>query len=418
MGLADFLSFNSHRPHQITEGLEIVFIAVIVVVIIAIVLCIYGGCRYCEEKCECCRSRCTEPQCRRSRCAECCRSRCAECCRLRCAEQSGADHVQDDGQSKIVKFLQHCLSPVLSSVFDVIEPAKENCKITLLFAKKRRPKSGYHYGYVLFYFTILLVLLFFLFLSMFCNFFIYRKTSTCNDINVANNHYICFNINDGYSEVDCHLEKYTTDSNLEVICYLTDWDFFRALGIAFGAIQAFRTLISTFFSFGITIGKKSPGAMITYQCIGSVLSILSWVGCYVLLYKYCMYKVWCGDAVQVHITVNFAHLISLCLFLGHPWWAFKDDSFEQTITKIGERNYLTDVEYQPQAQDQQGGSNISIPSPNPTTNLCPTSGPTSRPTAISTSAPDHTKPSHPSKKTTDVDVTETSPLIDKQSSVV
>lgn len=318
----DFPTFSSNKPYQTTEGLELLIVAAIVAGAIVFMGCIYCVCRCCV--CRCCQ----------------------------CAEE-GAELEEGAEEGRCAK-CKDIFKQGLSAVFDVIEPAKENDQLTFLFSK-RRPKSGCCYGYVWVYFTTLFVFLFLLFLSMFCNFFIYRKTSTCNDINVKRKNYICFDINHGYRKVDCLEEK---DDNLDVICYLTDFDFFRALGIAYGAIEAFRALISTFFSIGIVIGKKAPGAMITYQIISVILSIILFGVIYGVFHEDCTSGTLCGNAVLLHMTVILAFLTSQFFVVGHPWWAFDSVShFEKVITELGQgqRLIIIDEEYQPQAprQNQQ-----------------------------------------------------------------
>ena len=232
------------------------------------------------------------------------------------------------------------LHSVLSSVFNMIEIAEDTEGKTniLMFSKRLRPKSLCCYGYVVAYFLFLLVLLSALFLCMFSNFFIYRKTSTCNDINVKTEYSICFDINNGYERVTCTDSEKINDPNLEVICYLTDANFFRALGVAFGAIQAIRFLIVIFFPVGITMGLKWPQLTIATQCSGALVSTFPPTILYSLFYKRVTSQYLYGDPLLVHFTLWLACATGFVFFVMHPWWAFhgQDKVFKQIIDEDGE----------------------------------------------------------------------------------
>ena len=201
----------------------------------------------------------------------------------------------------------------------------------LMFSKRPRPENPPHYWYIVVYFLILLVLLSVLFLCMFSNFFLYRKTSTCNDINVKTEYSICFDINRGYERVLCTDTEKINDPDLEVICYLTDFGFFRALGVAFGAIQAIRTLIAILFPLGITMGLKFPRLTVATQISGALVSLLPPIILYSVFYTRTTTLVLYGDPLLVHFILWLACLTGFSFFALHPWWAFQDKVFKQVI---------------------------------------------------------------------------------------
>ena len=254
--------------------------------------------------------------------------------------------------------IHFALQYVLSSAFDIIEIVRQEKETTkpptdikttdikttervLLFAKRRRPKNMCCYALVLLYFIILLVGLFLLLVCLFFNLFIYRKTSTCNDINVKTEYSVCFDINHGYARVNCTDSKNINDPNLEVICYLTDWGFFRALGVSFGAIQAVRALIFVLFPIGITIGRKSICLIIVFQSVSGLIIVTLPILLYCLFYVdgLALFTSLYGDPPLVHASVWIACATAFAFVVCLPWWAFhpgwtEDTSaFEQVIRK-------------------------------------------------------------------------------------
>lgn len=232
----------------------------------------------------------------------------------------------DDKDSKTADTIAEGCGKLLSSVFPLIETAKSGGKQILLFSKRKPDKW---HGCVMFYYLILLFVLLALFLFLFCNFLLYRKTSTCNDINVETNFSICFNIHGGYKAVDCVKEK---DQKLEVICYLLDFNFFRALGIAFGAIQAITTLVSIIVPLSIAMGQKAPALILAIQIIASLALIAVLPVFYTLHWKHIFDPFLYGDPVLVHAIFVLANIVGF-LIVWHPWCLFKNSSdFEQEIT--------------------------------------------------------------------------------------
>ena len=339
--ISDFPTFKTRQDYWITEAVEP--FAIIVVIVASFLLLAAATVVFYGVSCGCCSFPCV---------AESCVHQCRCWVPLfRCCGQ-----LSDRLRCKCPGF-QLLLQQVLSSVFDVIEAAEDQRRSIILFAKRRRPRNNCCYVMVLAYFTALLILLSFLFLSLFSNVLIYRKTSTCNDINVKTENSICFDLDNGYKVVDCLERK--DDPDLNVICYLTDLNVFRALGIAFGAIQAFRALISILFPFGIKLGLKWPYLTTTLQVVGALVSVVPYLILYSLFYTHYTSIVLYGNPPLVHATLWLAWatvFVSVCL---HPWWAFKESTiFEKKIIAQEDNvNYLVDVE------TSTAGNNMEQPLP-------------------------------------------------------
>lgn len=339
--ISDFPTFETRKDYWITEAVEP--FAIVAAIVASFLLLAAATVVFYVVSCGCCSFRCIS-QSRVQRCCCCvplCRC-CGQLCgRLRC-------------ECPRVHFI---LQQVLGSVFDVIEVAEDEGRSIILFAKRRRPRNNCCYVIVLAYFTALFILLSFLFLSLFSNFLIYRKTSNCNDINVKTEYSICFDLDNGYEVVNC-LER-QDDPDLKVICYLTDFGFFRALGTAFGAIQAFRTLISILFALGIKLGQKLPYLTATVQVVGALVSVVPYAMLYGLFYTHYTSIVLYGNPPLVHATLWLAWATVFVFVCLHPWWAFKESTIFGKKIRAQEDNvnYLVDVEV------STAGNNMEQPFP-------------------------------------------------------
>ena len=298
--IGDFPTFKSREDYRITEGLEPPFVIIIIVLVSCVLGIIYS-------------------------CAWCCYKSCESKCGSRKSEKT------------------KCEPPIwmwkiLSYVFGAIEVAQDDGKTVVLISKTKM-KNWCAYGacYVFGYYIIELILLGLLFLVLFCNFLLYRKTSTCNDINVKTESSICFDINNHYERVDCTAERNNPD--LEVICYLTDIAPFRALGTAFAAANAISAVISVFSSIGIKMVASQPHrcVFITIQILFGTISCVSLIVLYTRFYSDVLY----GDPPLIHLTVCIATVLFAILFWGFPWCAFSDSStFQQELVTINDKQCL------------------------------------------------------------------------------
>ena len=304
--IGDFPTFKSREDYRITEGLEPLFVSIIIAVVIGVPGIIYCSARCCYKRCE---SKWTS------------------------------------GSRKSEK--TKCEPPIwmwkiLSYVFGAIEVAQGDRKTVVLISKTKM-KNWCAYGacYVFGYYFIELILLCLLFLVLFCNFFIYRKTSTCNDINVETESSICFDINNHYKTVDCTAERNNPD--LKVICYLTDTSPFRALGTAFAAANAISAVISVFSSIGIKMVASQPHrcVFITIQAFLGITCCGIPVGLYALFYSRTIDGILYGDPPLIHAAVWIATVLLAILFWGFPRCAFSDSStFKQELVTINDKQCL------------------------------------------------------------------------------
>ena len=115
------------------------------------------------------------------------------------------------------------------------------------------------------YFLTMLLIVAMWFSLIFWDTFLYRKTTTCNDIDVRNDAYLCFDINKSFSAgaVTCTDPAVMNNPNIYVICYLSNFNITVALSLSFSFMQLVILLIHISFSLTLWCVKNcSPKAAI------------------------------------------------------------------------------------------------------------------------------------------------------------
>ena len=141
-------------------------------------------------------------------------------------------------------------------------------KMKFLFGGYKEPRKPLM---VHVYFMTMMFLAICWFFVMFVDTAIYRKTTTCNDINVQKNAYVCFDVNaDNYHRaepVDC--AKVIDDLDVHVLCYLRYFNFPTAASIAFSFMQLI--VFGIYVTFAITL------YFVAKWKNGKFISIIIWV---------------------------------------------------------------------------------------------------------------------------------------------
>ena len=120
------------------------------------------------------------------------------------------------------------------------------------------------HGYTYFYFISVVVVAIHWFMVMVIENAVYRKTTTCNDINVEDNSFNCFNITHEFNPtlIDCTEPR---NQNIKVFCYLYQPNL-GALAIAF---STFKLLL-----FGVTVYFKIAIKLAEHKCFRWFMGIL------------------------------------------------------------------------------------------------------------------------------------------------
>lgn len=120
------------------------------------------------------------------------------------------------------------------------------------------------------YYLAMLLVVFNWFVIMLIDTAFYRKTTTCNDLNVRRNAYLCFDVSKPTSAgpIDCTKQEIKDDLDIHVLCYLENFNFPTAISLAFSFAQLIIVSIHISFTFTLwCVRKFSPSAAISVNVL-------------------------------------------------------------------------------------------------------------------------------------------------------
>ena len=253
-----------------------------------------------------------------------------------------------------LKHLHRILSTVFSSISELYierenHPDVEN---PVLIVSERKSPIGYFEWSTYFYFTYMLLMCCLWFIATAVELSIYRKTGTCNDINVKVQSFSCFDVGNDYAKIDC---KNTSDIDTRhVICYLYSPNI-AGFGVAYSAAKLISVLADTAFT---TVLKLT---YLTGAELAGFLRILSLVSALVCLSLF----LWATQTERLEedyftyggIPMRATQLLLLCLtvagvILLPPWIKYPNNEYNIKYRHLG---YI-DVENVDQTQDTQSQS--------------------------------------------------------------
>lgn len=115
--------------------------------------------------------------------------------------------------------------------------------------------SYFFHGYTYYYFVSVVTLACLWFVIMIIENAIYRKTTTCHDINVRDNSFTCFNVTKSDFKpipITCAIGKSPTT---EVFCYLFQPNI-AAFGIAFSIFKLIIFGVTVYFKIAIKLAES------------------------------------------------------------------------------------------------------------------------------------------------------------------
>lgn len=338
-------SFSSldtiYEYHAREAGLffSITSLVLIIPIIVIIILCI--------KRCTCCNQK-----------------GCRECCRECCKEYFKEIYCSSEPNARVTKFFKACSTfikvcdetcykyrtkfhRVLHVPFsglittntkvqcvedsNIISSAEE----TYLFGGKEL-KGCYCYTYV--YFTAIALLAIIWFILICVESGIYRKTTTCNDINVQDKSYSCFAIanktNDTYRRIgmmpiNCTIGK---SPNISVFCYLYNLRP-AAIGSAVGIAKLITFVTSVYFRIVIFCVSKNKCITSFLQISLGILFIMSFV---IILpdrhFRHDAELYFFHGNDPLRWTSYFLVIITGLVLIPIPWCGFtKKDKFQDMV---------------------------------------------------------------------------------------
>ena len=157
---------------------------------------------------------------------------------------------------------------------------------------------------------------------------VYRKTGTCNDINVNNNDFTCFNLKNHSLKIDCTSEE-AMDPNIEVFCYLYHFSP-SAVAIGFSTYQFILFLTVLFFKIAVEwtqcacCGKRSCSvcAVFAQVLIAALSFLVVLVLCSTLHFRNVL-RMYFFEGKAVYRVAMFVLLaVSFLVGIFTPWFGF------------------------------------------------------------------------------------------------
>lgn len=192
----------------------------------------------------------------------------------------------------------------------------------LLFAgRELKPhKWAIAFTYIYFFYVTFIVLCWFLIILT--DNLLYRKTTTCNDINVNSDRYGCYFVSNS-SRADCVELKLHPDVNkIDVICYLVNFEPTMALGVATGFAKFLTFVANVSFRTTVVLSCTKYGRIfvVGLQVLGTVVLLLIFClglgGISVNTLNWFVYGFIPMRLVML-VMVIFLAIAVACI----PWWA-------------------------------------------------------------------------------------------------
>ena len=201
------------------------------------------------------------------------------------------------------------------------------------------------------YFTVLSGLVALWYLAVFSDSFFYRKTGTCNDLNVNDTDYSCFLISDRnippqVQEIideepgdlvpcqrvqDFLLTSPNVTYDLEVICYTTQLSLLSAMGIAYGASRTITFLLQVVFKGCLFLAAR--GRIVRRILSIFQVSFVAFAVVFVFIVPTTLHEVsgprnspldiLRGDRFYPYAFVILLGLSTIFVAGLTPWWAFQ-----------------------------------------------------------------------------------------------
>ena len=250
--------------------------------------------------------------------------------RCECCWEKICDYIRS------VKYFHRLLGYVFSNISELYIEHETTTKAgdtKVLIVSERKIPSGYIEWSTYLYYIFMLLMCFMWFIAIALELSIYRKTGTCNDINVNVNSFRCFAVYNNYHLIDCK----NATNDIKVICYLYHLNIV-GFGVAFSAAK-FISIVGDIAFKIILKGTNQCNA----TCFG-VMRIAGMIigsgGLGVFLWAIITRK-WDEEYfIYAEIPMRLTQLILLCatglgILLLPPWIKYSKNGLSHKVSSHG-----------------------------------------------------------------------------------
>ena len=207
----------------------------------------------------------------------------------------------------------------------------DNASQTLVISDRKAP-----YGCIgcsaYTYYIYMMFMSFMWFFATAIDFSIYRKTTTCNDINVDVKSFRCFDVNNNSETINCEIPGI---EDKQVICYLYSPNI-AGLGVAFSTAKLISVVADIGYRMIFKITNKNFCCAILWRPFFIAVAIIAFIA-YIILTQTTLMDTYFIFGV---VPMRVAQLLLLCLTVGGilllpPWCQYSDDDYKKKYYNVG-----------------------------------------------------------------------------------
>ena len=246
-----------------------------------------------------------------------------------------------------LKHFHRILGIVFSSISELYVKSDDSRTVStakpvgiLIISEREVPKECCIESWTYLYFSYMLVMCVMWFIAMTVELSIYRKTGTCNDINVEVQSFSCFDVDNNFEKIDC---EHTPDiATRRVICYL-----YSPTIAGFGVALSAAKLISLVgdFAYNLILRGTSKCGVCTavLRCLGLALAVPGFVVFMVLGHNRIFdtnYFTYGGIPMRyVQLLLLFFTVIGILLL--SPWKTYSNEEYNTKYRHLGYKDVET-----------------------------------------------------------------------------
>lgn len=223
---------------------------------------------------------------------------------------------------------------IITSLFSSVNKRLVAGNSCLLFAGRKEPNKKM---WVHLYFLNAVALASLWFLAVFVDYLWYRKVASCNDVNTADDNYICYEIDEKgvplpYERKSCN----TIAEDQDVLCYIYTFSPFMALGIASSVTRTIVFIVDKAFSVALSLAESEYGCvlLVTAQFLAGCFGLVFLIAIPVLHTaqgkNISALKWFFQGRSGIRIFIFILTAVSVATLPMVPWCTFKGKRFTDT----------------------------------------------------------------------------------------
>ena len=230
----------------------------------------------------------------------------------------------------------------LQSEIDAYAKSKKSANVKdtktepVLIISERKVPSSVCIGFLTYlYFTYMLLMCSLWFITMLVELMVYRKTGTCNDINVKVRSFSCFDVDNKYERIDC--EQTPDIDTRRVICYLYNPNI-AAFGVAFSTATLFSVIGDFAYNIILKGTKKCCGCFLVLRILGLILVAAVFITFMVLAHVHRIfntnYFTYAGIPMR-YVQLLLLFMTAVGILALPPWKEYTDYEYNTKYRHLG-----------------------------------------------------------------------------------